>query len=77
MDETEKGEAMNCHPADHRPDPEFVFRKTAACRNFGCDVLLVATGPCERCEGRGRDFWGEACLECDGTGLEGWGEAKP
>ena len=76
MDETEKGEAMNCHPAEHRPHWDTVDKMTAACRHRGCEVVLVATGPCERCEGRGRDAWGEACLECDGTGLEGWGE-KP
>lgn len=67
---------MNCHPADHRPDLGTVDEKTAACRHLGCEVVLVATGPCEQCEGRGSDAWGEACFGCDGTGLEGWRE-KP
>ena len=61
---------MNCHPADHRPDLDTVDKMTAACRHPGCEAVLVATGQCERCEGRRRDVWGEACFGCDGTGLE-------
>ena len=67
---------MNCHPADHRPDPDTVVRKTAGCRNPGCEVTLVAAGPCERCDGTAKTLHGWPCLDCDGTGLEGWGE-KP
>ena len=67
---------MACHPADHRPDPDTVDERCAACRNPGCEVELVAMGTCEQCEGRGRDVWGEACFDCYGTGLEGWRE-KP
>ena len=66
---------MNCHPADHRPHWDTVDGMTAACRHRGCEVVLVAMGPCERCEGDGKGYYG-VCLDCDGTGLEGWGE-KP
>ena len=65
---------QNCDPAEHRPHWDTVDGKTAACRHRGCEVLLVATGPCSRCDGLGKDVHHGPCLECDGTGLEGWRE---